>query len=119
MALLEKTLGFEAFDELRGADLAANLFDALPAVFYIAVEFFLVVPVVGECRVNLPEREIRVLELKLVRTPAIGEHVKHEFNDFCGCAFNERYASFVDGDVFVSSSLSHTGLIVSLSSLLF
>lgn len=65
---------------------------------------------------DLPEGEGRVLEVEFVRTPAVGEHVQHEFDDLRGRAFDEGDARLVDDDVLVRRGLYHTGPIVSLGS---
>jgi hypothetical protein len=65
---------------------------------------------------DLPEGEVRVLEVELVGAPAIGEHVQHELDDLSGRALYEGDAGLVDDYVLVRGGLCHIGPIVSLGS---
>lgn len=68
---------------------------------------------------DLPEGEVRVLEVELVGAPAVGEHVQHEFDDLSGRALDEGDARLVNDDVLVRGNLGHSRLIVARGSLLF
>jgi hypothetical protein len=66
------------------------LFGELETAIDVSIDLGFVIPVVGECGVDLAELEVGILEVKFGRTPAIGEMGGDEFNHFHGASGNVR-----------------------------
>jgi len=80
------------------------------ALFDVLVNLSLVIPVVGQRRVNLSHAECGMLEMKLFWAPTIGEVIKHNLDDFDACAGNDGYLRLVEDYMFVSSLPNHKRL---------
>ena len=54
------------------------------------VQFRAAVPIVCERRVDLPERQVRMQEVKLLGTPPIRLLINHQLHDLCSGAHDAR-----------------------------
>jgi hypothetical protein len=68
----------------------------------ILIDLVPMIPVIGQRRVDLAQREVRELEVKFLRTPAIGGLGGHQLNDFHRRAGNVRDAAGVQDNMFVA-----------------
>ena len=83
------------------------VFCKLKPAISIGVDVGLVIPVVGEGRVDLAEGEVGILKMQLGWTPAVGEMGGDQLNDFHGCSGDVRNVILAEGDVFVVSRFNH------------
>ena len=65
--------------------------------------------VVGECRINLGERQVGVLPLNLFRIPVMSQSIEGNFNDLGTRAFDERRAVGGKLDVGIGDRCHRTG----------
>ncbi len=89
--------------EIDGVHLPAKLLDALVPPLDVAVEFFAVVVVIRERGMDLPEREMRMLEMKLLGTPPVRPPLDDEIHDLHLRSDNARNPILVHFDMFIAS----------------
>ena len=77
-------------------------FDRFLPTQNIVIEFFLMVPVVRQRRVDLSKCKVRMLETKLVWAPAICTLIEDQFNDFHRRPRDEWYTFIVKDDMLVA-----------------
>ena len=65
------SLGSKPLDLRRRLSLTTQLLDPFEPALDVAVQFRAVVPIICECGVDLSKRQVRMLEVKLLRTPSI------------------------------------------------
>lgn len=82
--------------------LSAQFLDKFIPPLDVAVEFFAVVVVIRERGMYLPEREVRMLEMKLLGTPSISPSLDDEIHDLHLRADDAWNTFAVHLDMFVS-----------------
>ena len=76
---------------------AAKAVGALEPFVEVSVKVFLMVPVVRQCGVDLPQGELRVLEVLLRGAPSVRLVVQDELVDLDGRALDDRHAVLAKG----------------------
>ncbi len=83
-------------------EFASKLLDALVPPLDVAVEFFAVVVVIRERGMDLPEREMRMLEMKLLGTPSVCPLLDDEIHDLHPRPDDARNPALVHFNMLVS-----------------
>lgn len=81
---------------------AAQLFNLFKAPLNITVELLAMIPIVRERRVDLPERQIRMLEVQLLGTPSISLLLDDQLHNLHCRAGDARDTILVQHDVFIA-----------------
>ena len=88
-------------------DLTTQPFAPFQSASNIKVEFFAVIPVVCERRVDLPERQTRVLEVHFLGTPPIRLLLDNQLHDLHRRTCDARNAILIQHDMFVARFHKH------------
>jgi len=68
----------------NGGNLLELFFDSL-------IHFFLMVVVIGESAMDLPQTQVRMLPLNFFRIPMVSQMIEHNFYHFCLSPFEIRH----------------------------
>jgi hypothetical protein len=94
--------GAQSFSNGRLARCGAHLLRALKAMLDLSIEVTLVIVVICERSMNLPEREMRMLEMNLLGAPAMAGLIQRNLDHFCCSVVDPRNAAVIEADMSVA-----------------
>jgi len=86
----------EALAKRRFTGLGSRSFRRQRAPTYLGIHFGFVIVIPGERRVNLRQRQMRMLEMNFFRTPPVGDHVQCHLDDFRIRVVNPRDVALIE-----------------------
>jgi len=94
---LKKSLGFEFGNQRRWLALssAAKFFHPPQPLGDVSIELFGVIPVICQGGVDLPERQIRMLEVKFLGTPAVSQLLSYQLYYLQSGALKHGYTTLI------------------------